>query len=97
MNYFLIQDIKNAHLKMKIEKSLKKCFVTTVYNTLMNKCLEYNECIINSKHLGRKDWIFMGTPGYGAPFHLDNVKYPSWQAQVCFLIRYQKYTYFSIL
>ena len=31
---------------------------------------------------GRRDWIFMGTPGFGAPLHLDNVKYPSWQAQV---------------
>ena len=31
---------------------------------------------------GKKDWIFMGTPGFGAPFHLDNVNYPSWQAQV---------------
>ena len=31
---------------------------------------------------GKRDWVFMGTPGYGAPFHLDNVKYPSWQAQV---------------
>ena len=31
---------------------------------------------------GKKDWIFMGTPGFGAPFHLDNVEYPSWQAQV---------------
>ena len=31
---------------------------------------------------GRRDWIFMGTPGYGAPYHIDNVKYPSWQAQV---------------
>jgi len=30
----------------------------------------------------RRDWIFMGTPGYGAPYHIDNVKYPSWQAQV---------------
>ena len=27
-------------------------------------------------------WIFMGTPGFGAHFHMDNVKYPSWQAQV---------------
>ena len=34
---------------------------------------------------GSHDWIFMGTPGYGAPFHLDSVKYPSWQAQVLFL------------
>jgi hypothetical protein len=31
---------------------------------------------------GSRDWIFIGTPGYGAPFHLDNVKFPSWQAQV---------------
>ena len=31
---------------------------------------------------GRRDWIFMGTPGFGAPYHIDNVKYPSWQAQV---------------
>ena len=27
-------------------------------------------------------WIFMGTTHSGAPFHLDNVKFPSWQAQV---------------
>ena len=32
---------------------------------------------------GARDWIFIGTPGFGAPLHLDNVKYPSWQAQVC--------------
>ena len=31
---------------------------------------------------GKRDWIFIGTPGYGAPSHLDNVKFPSWQAQV---------------
>ena len=31
---------------------------------------------------GSRDWIFIGTPGYGAPLHIDNVKYPSWQAQV---------------
>uniref|UniRef100_T1KR59 JmjC domain-containing protein n=1 Tax=Tetranychus urticae TaxID=32264 RepID=T1KR59_TETUR len=30
----------------------------------------------------RLDWIFMGTPGYGAPMHIDNVGYPSWQAQI---------------
>ena len=30
----------------------------------------------------RWDWIFIGTPGYGAPFHIDSVKLPSWQAQV---------------
>eukprot|EP00095_Tigriopus_kingsejongensis_P004003 maker-scaffold1031_size68893-snap-gene-0.28 protein:Tk04003 transcript:maker-scaffold1031_size68893-snap-gene-0.28-mRNA-1 annotation:"hypothetical protein CAPTEDRAFT_142276" len=31
---------------------------------------------------GRRDWFFMGTPGYGAPFHIDNVVHPSWQAQI---------------
>ena len=30
----------------------------------------------------KREWIFMGTPGYGAPFHKDDVKLPSWQAQV---------------
>eukprot|EP00794_Sanderia_malayensis_P018162 gene18162-19975_t len=30
----------------------------------------------------KTDWIFMGTPGYGAHMHIDNVRYPSWQAQV---------------
>ncbi|CAG0901167.1 unnamed protein product [Darwinula stevensoni] len=30
----------------------------------------------------RIDWIFMGTPGYGAHMHVDHVKNPSWQAQV---------------
>ncbi|CAF1062162.1 unnamed protein product [Rotaria sordida] len=28
------------------------------------------------------DWIFMGTPGFGAHMHIDNVDLPSWQAQV---------------
>lgn len=27
-------------------------------------------------------WIFMGGPGFGAHMHVDNVKYPSWQAQL---------------
>ena len=35
---------------------------------------------------GRRDWIFIGTPGYGAPLHLDNVNYPSWQAQVIYFV-----------
>ncbi|GAB1597742.1 uncharacterized protein LOC115211048 [Argonauta hians] len=30
----------------------------------------------------KTDWIFMGTPGYGAKMHVDNVGDPSWQAQV---------------
>lgn len=31
---------------------------------------------------GRRDWFFMGTPGFGAPFHIDNVVHASWQAQI---------------
>ncbi|XP_072384835.1 bifunctional arginine demethylase and lysyl-hydroxylase JMJD6 [Diabrotica undecimpunctata] len=27
-------------------------------------------------------WIFMGGSGYGAQMHIDNVHYPSWQAQL---------------
>ncbi|XP_064454709.1 bifunctional arginine demethylase and lysyl-hydroxylase JMJD6-like [Ornithodoros turicata] len=28
------------------------------------------------------DWIFMGSPGYGAHMHIDHVGKPSWQAQI---------------
>ncbi|KAG0414469.1 hypothetical protein HPB47_008413 [Ixodes persulcatus] len=28
------------------------------------------------------DWIFMGSPGYGAHLHIDHVGKPSWQAQI---------------
>ncbi|KAF5283382.1 hypothetical protein FQA39_LY04758 [Lamprigera yunnana] len=28
------------------------------------------------------NWIFMGGPGFGAHMHVDNVRYPSWQAQL---------------
>ncbi|XP_050395218.1 uncharacterized protein LOC126814229 [Patella vulgata] len=30
----------------------------------------------------KTDWIFMGSPGYGANLHIDNVGNPSWQAQI---------------
>ncbi|XP_011877774.1 PREDICTED: uncharacterized protein LOC105567481 isoform X2 [Vollenhovia emeryi] len=30
----------------------------------------------------KTDWIFMGSNGYGAPMHVDDVDYPSWQAQI---------------
>ncbi|XP_067651644.1 uncharacterized protein [Haliotis asinina] len=30
----------------------------------------------------KTDWVFMGSPGYGAHLHLDNVGHASWQAQV---------------
>lgn len=35
-----------------------------------------------SSESSKTDWIFMGTPGYGAHMHVDNVGNPSWQAQV---------------
>ena len=37
---------------------------------------------IPAKIFGRPDWIFIATPGYGAPSHIDYVKYPSWQVKV---------------
>ncbi|CAG2164130.1 unnamed protein product [Oppiella nova] len=30
----------------------------------------------------KMDWIFMGSPKYGAHMHVDHVGHPSWQAQV---------------
>ncbi|XP_046620673.1 uncharacterized protein LOC124305371 [Neodiprion virginianus] len=30
----------------------------------------------------KTDWIFMGSSGYGAHMHVDDVKHPSWQAQL---------------
>ncbi|KAK3086458.1 hypothetical protein FSP39_018733 [Pinctada imbricata] len=35
-----------------------------------------------SAESSKTDWIFMGSPGYGAALHIDNVQNPSWQAQV---------------
>ncbi|CAL8125519.1 unnamed protein product [Orchesella dallaii] len=35
------------------------------------------------------DWIFIGTPGPGAPMHLDYVRRPSWQAQLSGIKRWQ--------
>ena len=32
--------------------------------------------------MSRIDWIFMGTPGYGASIHIDDVTNPTWQAQI---------------
>ena len=34
---------------------------------------------LNSDQL---EWIFMGTPGFGATLHRDNIKDPTWQVQV---------------
>ncbi|KAL4234600.1 hypothetical protein ACF0H5_006241 [Mactra antiquata] len=30
----------------------------------------------------KTDWMFMGSPGYGAHMHIDHVGSPSWQAQI---------------
>ncbi|XP_011298259.1 uncharacterized protein [Fopius arisanus] len=30
----------------------------------------------------KTDWIFMGSSGYGAPMHVDDVEHASWQAQI---------------
>lgn len=36
----------------------------------------------DDSEMSRVDWIFMGTPGYGADMHIDDVTNPSWQAQI---------------
>lgn len=36
----------------------------------------------DESEMSRLDWIFMGTPGYGAEMHIDDVQNPSWQAQI---------------
>jgi histone arginine demethylase JMJD6 len=35
--------------------------------------------------MSKIDWIFMGTPNYGAYIHIDDVNNPSWQARASFL------------
>lgn len=36
----------------------------------------------DESEMSRLDWIFMGTPDYGAAMHIDQVNNPSWQAQI---------------
>jgi histone arginine demethylase JMJD6 len=36
----------------------------------------------NDSEMSKLDWIFMGTPGYGAAIHIDDVQHQSWQAQI---------------
>lgn len=36
----------------------------------------------DDSEISRIDWIFMGTPNYGAHMHIDNVDSSSWQAQI---------------
>ena len=46
---------------------------------------------ITDKHKDWKTlWIYMGTPNTGAYFHIDYVKYPSWQAQVLASLKNRK-------
>ena len=49
---------------------------------ILRKYFERPNFLPTDSESGQRDWIFIGTPGFGAPMHLDNVKYPSWQAQV---------------
>ncbi len=35
--------------------------------------------MLDESEMSRLDWIFMGTPGYGADMHIDDVQNPSWQ------------------
>ena len=56
---------------------------------ILRKYFERPNFLPTDSESGKRDWIFIGTPGFGAPMHLDNVKYPSWQAQVlCIVICY---------
>ena len=48
----------------------------------LQKFYEIPSFIPKDWKLNETEWIFMGTPGVGAPFHLDNVQASSWQAQV---------------
>lgn len=49
---------------------------------ILSKLYERPDFIPLDSEPGRRDWFFMGTPGHGAPFHIDQVEFPSWQAQV---------------
>ena len=50
--------------------------------TFLRQFYRRPEFLPDDSESGRRDWFFLGTPGFGAPYHIDNVKYPSWQAQV---------------
>ncbi|OPL33630.1 hypothetical protein AM593_03341, partial [Mytilus galloprovincialis] len=39
----------------------------------------------------KTDWIFMGSPGYGAHLHIDHVDLPSWQAQITVVLDTNKW------
>ena len=57
--------------------------------TFLRQFYRRPEFLPDDSESGRRDWFFLGTPGFGAPYHIDNVKYPSWQAQVLLHLYFQ--------
>ena len=49
---------------------------------VLRKHYERPSFLPDEAEMSRLDWIFMGTPGYGAGMHIDDVDNPSWQAQI---------------
>ncbi|RWS17717.1 uncharacterized protein B4U79_13990 [Dinothrombium tinctorium] len=49
---------------------------------ILRKHYEKPYFLPHSSESSRIDWIFMGSPGYGAHLHVDHVGNPSWQAQI---------------
>ena len=51
---------------------------------ILDKLYYWPEFLPEYSESDKPSWIFLGTPGFGAPFHLDRVINPSWQAQVIY-------------
>lgn len=49
---------------------------------LLRKLYDRPYFLPEESEMSRLDWIFMGTPKYGAAIHIDDVQYSSWQAQI---------------
>jgi histone arginine demethylase JMJD6 len=49
---------------------------------ILRKHYEKPYFLPDDSEMSRLDWIFLGTPGYGANIHIDDVDIPSWQAQI---------------
>ena len=54
---------------------------------ILEKLYPWPEFLPEDSETGKPSWIFLGTPGFGAPFHVDRVTYPSWQAQVIIIMQ----------
>jgi hypothetical protein len=54
-----------------------------------------NQFFLDESEMSRLDWIFMGTPGYGAEMHIDDVQNPSWQGIKFVLNRLKAIFYFT--